>query len=129
MTYAQLWDDLSPAGAILPNGRLGVALSYTNSSVAQIQGTVFVDRNADGQQDDDEVGRDRVLVTATSLTATGGGDAPVYQAQTGVTSTGAYAFHGLPAGEYELVVTVPDGFQPVAAPPADGSKRCFDWIA
>jgi large repetitive protein len=99
----------SPAAVSLAAGEAETGVDFgfrqTNASIGD---TVFLDLDADGAQDTGETGRNGVTVqlydaTGVTLLAT-----TVTAPLAGV--DGRYAFTGLPAGSYRVVVVPPTGF-------------------
>lgn len=71
-----------------------------------LAGTVYFDRNSNGQQDTGEDGIEGVLITLTGTDSRG---AAVNRTQT-TDANGAYSFTALAAGTYQLAETQPAGF-------------------
>ena len=89
-------------------------LSHYHTPVGAIEGVLFFDADGDGVQGPGEepIGGATIVVT--------GPDGETYEITTG--PDGSYSLDGLPPGEYNLLITLPDGseFTQVVTVPANG---------
>ena len=76
-------------------------------ATSSISGTVYVDEDNDGNQDDDEDGIEGVTLTLTGTDTAGN----AISRTTVTDADGNYTFDNLPAGTYQVAETQPGGFR------------------
>ena len=107
------------AGQNIDTVDFGFAPGRVGSGQSGIGDTVYNDTNRNNQQDNGETGIPGATVTLIDL----GDDGEPGTPDDGATQTtttndnGIYSFTGLPAGNYRVIATTPDGLTPTQAQP------------
>ncbi|MEO1429041.1 MAG: SdrD B-like domain-containing protein, partial [Cyanobacteria bacterium J06633_8] len=109
--------ELQP-GQNLETVDFGFAPGELGQGQSIIGDTVYNDTNRNNQQDDGETGIPGVTVTLTNPGEDGEFGTPDDTTQTTTTNeNGNYSFPNLPAGNYRVTTTTPDGLTPTQTPP------------
>nr|MBX2866056.1 carboxypeptidase regulatory-like domain-containing protein [Leptolyngbyaceae cyanobacterium MAG.088] len=81
-----------------------------NNDTTGLGNSVFIDANANGIQDEGEFGAEGVIVKLLHPDGTAVLDDNGHPVTTTTDSQGAYAFMGIPAGDYKVQFVAPEGF-------------------
>jgi RHS repeat-associated protein len=102
------------------------SFAYQFAGAGQIRGQLFDDANRNGMQDPGENG---IRHWTVYLDANGNGRFDADERNVQTDAAGAYAFTGLPAGDYTIALALPDGYTRTAPAPGVHAVSLTEAVA